>query len=101
MTTHPSQGDELAELKRQLQAQLVLLRDERLEELMDAMRHTTRRLHELSSPASAGVEFAAELAQIRALHSELELALADRLADTRARLNHLNKGRHALRAYRG
>jgi len=106
MTTQSSQDDptlahELAELKRQLQSQLTLLRDERLDELLDAMRHTTQQLHALTGPTPTNATFAAELTELRALHTELELTLADRLTDTRARLTHLNKGKHALRAYRG
>ena len=105
MATQPSQNKassyELADLKRQLQTQLALLRDERLEELIDAMRHTTQRMNALSGGASVAAASAAELAEIRALHHELELALADRMSDTRDRLARLNKGRHALRAYRG
>ena len=92
---------ELAELKRQLQEQLALLRDERLEELADRMRDTTQRLQTLPSLASAGTEFTVELAEIRSLHTALELALADRLSDTRDRLTRLTKGRRVLRAYRG
>ena len=106
--TNPSQENsavipqELAELKRQLQSQLALLRDERLEELAEQMQLTTRRLQGLSDGGAAvPAEFAAEVAEIRTLHTELELALADRLTDTRDRLTHLNKGRRVLRAYRG
>ena len=90
---------ELAELKRQLQEQLALLRDERLEELHAAMRHTTQRLQTLSGGAPAPAESAAEITEIRALHTELELALADKLSDTRTRLAHLNQGRRAVQAY--
>ena len=82
-----------------------MLRDERLEELIERMRNTTRWLQTLPGVASAGAELseelAGELAEIRSLHSALELALADRLSDTRSRLNRLHKGRRAVRAYRG
>ncbi|MCL2700308.1 MAG: hypothetical protein FWE88_01290 [Phycisphaerae bacterium] len=94
---------ELTELKRRLQEQQALLRDERLEELVELMRETTQRLQTVAGATSGGLaeEFAADLAEIRSLHSALELSLADRLADTRDRLGRLNKGRQALRAYRG
>ena len=91
---------ELADLKRQLQEQLTLLRDERFEELMERMRHTTQRLQTLSGGVPAPTEFAVKMTEIRALHTELELALADKLSDTRTRLARLNQGRRAVRAYR-
>jgi len=105
--TYPLHGDstafsrELAELKRQLQEQVALLRDERLEELIERMHATTQRLQTLPVGTELPEELMSELAEIRFLHRDLELSLADRMSDTRRRLTHLHKGRRVVRAYRG
>jgi len=89
----------LARLKDELLAQLAQARESRLDDLLSSLHNTDTLLAGLS-PHAVPDELRAQIDEIRQLHNQLGLTIADQLAQTSTKLGRLRKGTRALRAYR-
>ena len=95
----PDVGGQLARLKDELVAQLAQARESRLDDLISSL-HNTNALLACLSPNTVPDELRPQIDEIRQLHNQLGLTIADQLAQTGAKLGRLRKGTRALRAYR-